>query len=297
MSWFKSVQISQHSPLLLLDSQRRRRAVSSCCLQSNPSGGREEANEEEDKMLNRLSSSQQAARRVSRSTRRRRERQLQVRLLESISASSSSAESLEDQDEKSREAALRLPCLVQADSLATKVGSSCQQQELILTRNAQLTASSMDSPSRLLSGLCNLSTMRHLQLSLLVLLSLSLLASLADAANSQYFEVQPEPEYFVQFGHDVRLRCLVRSRLGECLWLRNGRAVGSIPKKYHFSRVPDDGDCSLLIRNVSVQQDDGMWHCQVTAADLEQEGLQSRDSRLVVLVPPEKPSIKNLVSV
>lgn len=116
------------------------------------------------------------------------------------------------------------------------------------------------------------------------------------ASGGQYFEVQPAGEYLVANGHDVRLRCLIRNRQGECLWLRNGRAVGSIAKKYQFTRQPDDGDCSLLIRNVSVQQDDGLWQCQVTASDVEQDTLQSREANLVVLVPPERPQIKNMVS-
>lgn len=113
---------------------------------------------------------------------------------------------------------------------------------------------------------------------------------------TQKFEAQPDSQVPVASGQDVRLRCLVRNRQGECLWLRNGRAVGTIQRKYQFSRQPEDGDCSLTIRNVSVQQDDGIWQCQVTASDLEQDTLQSSESQLVVLVSPERPQIKNLVS-
>lgn len=126
------------------------------------------------------------------------------------------------------------------------------------------------------------------------LLGLVLFASLA--AGQQRFEAQPELQYLAQNGQEVRLRCLVRSRQGECLWLRNGRAIGVIAKKYLFSRQPEDGDCSLVIRNVSVQLDDGVWQCQVTPSDLEQDTLQSRETQLVVLVPPERPQIKNAVS-
>lgn len=114
--------------------------------------------------------------------------------------------------------------------------------------------------------------------------------------NQQYFEVHPEAHYMVQNGADVRLRCLVRNRQGECLWLRNGRAIGSIARKYQFSRQPEDGDCSIQIRNASVQQDDGQWQCQVTASDVEQDTLQSREVQLIVLVAPERPQIKNMVS-
>lgn len=114
------------------------------------------------------------------------------------------------------------------------------------------------------------------------------------AGQQQYFEVQPEAQYLVQNGQDQRLRCIVRNRQGECLWLRNGKAIGSIAKKYQFVRQPEDGDCSLMIRNVSVQQDNGVWQCQVTAADADQETLPSREVNLVVLVAPERPQIKNV---
>lgn len=138
----------------------------------------------------------------------------------------------------------------------------------------------------------------HLLLAGSLLLLLTIFTSLASAAGGgqQYFEVQPEAQYLVHNGHDVRIRCLIRNRQGECLWLRNGRAIGAIAKKYQFTRQPEDGDCSLMIRNVSVQQDDGQWQCQVTASDVEQDTLQSREVHLVVLVAPERPQIKNTVS-
>lgn len=138
-----------------------------------------------------------------------------------------------------------------------------------------------------------------LSTSLTLFLITSCLTSI-DTANAaqqqQYFEVQPDSQYLVQNGQDLRLRCLIRNRQGECLWLRNGRAVGTIAKKYQFKRQPEDGDCSLMIRNVSVQQDDGIWQCQVTSSDVEQDTLQSTEVHLVVLVPPERPQIKNMVS-
>lgn len=112
----------------------------------------------------------------------------------------------------------------------------------------------------------------------------------------QRFEVQPDAQYYVAAGQELRMRCLVRNRQGECFWMRNGKAVGPIWRKYAFSRTPEDGDCSLLLRNATVQSDDGHWQCQVTAGDLEQETLQSREFALTVLVAPERPIIKNTVS-
>lgn len=138
-------------------------------------------------------------------------------------------------------------------------------------------------------------------LALLLLLSLGANHSHSSAAAAitglqQYFEVQPEAQYLVQSGQEIRLRCLIRNRQGECVWLRNGRVVGPIARKYSFSKTPDDGDCSLLVRNTSVALDDGHWQCQVLSPEIDQEPLQSRDVHLLVLVPPERPQIKNLVS-
>lgn len=112
----------------------------------------------------------------------------------------------------------------------------------------------------------------------------------------QRFEVHPDPQYLVENGHEARLRCLIRNRQGECHWQRNNRVVGPAPKKYLFPRQPEDGDCSLVIKNASVHQDDGVWRCEVTSADGLQETMSSRESRLVVLVPPENPQLKNVVS-
>lgn len=113
---------------------------------------------------------------------------------------------------------------------------------------------------------------------------------------SQRFEVQPEVQYLVQSGADARLRCLVRDREGECLWLRDGRVIGVIAKKYSFVRAPEDGDCSMTIKNASVATDDGLWQCQVTASDVDRDSLQSRPVQLLVLVAPERAQIKNVVS-
>lgn len=143
---------------------------------------------------------------------------------------------------------------------------------------------------------------KHLLTIIITIFGISLLlqlsATLARAASSghQYFEVQPEAQYMTPVERDVRLRCLIRNRQGECLWLRNGKNIGVIKGKYSFSRSPEDGDCSLMIRNVSVALDDGQWQCQVTASDVDQDTLQSREVNLVVLVVPEKPQIKNMVS-
>lgn len=121
--------------------------------------------------------------------------------------------------------------------------------------------------------------------------------AMAASSQQQYFEVQPEAQYLTPMGQNVRFRCIVRNRQGECVWLRNGRVLAPIARKYQFIRAPEDGDCSLSISNVSVALDDGRWQCQVLSPEIDQDALQTRDVNLIVLVPPEKPQIKNLVSI
>lgn len=120
--------------------------------------------------------------------------------------------------------------------------------------------------------------------------------SSSSPSGQQYFDGQPEQFTLIASGQDVRLRCLIRNRLGECAWVRNNQVIGNIKSKYSYARHPDDGDCSLRIQNASVTQDDGLWQCQVLATELDQLNLQSRLATLLVLVPPERPQIKDLVS-
>ena len=130
----------------------------------------------------------------------------------------------------------------------------------------------------------------------LALLPLPISLTAGAASEQQYIKGQPEAQYLVANGQDVRLGCLVHNRQGECTWVRNGQVVGPIARKYHFQRQPEDGDCGLLIRNASVQFDDGLWQCQVLAPDVDQQTLQSLQAKVVVLVPPEAPEIQDLVS-
>ena len=127
-------------------------------------------------------------------------------------------------------------------------------------------------------------------------------ALLAVGANGepskQTIAVHPEPKYFVPAGQQVKLPCHVANRQGDCAWLgTGGKIVSPSGKKYIFARSPADGDCSILIRNASVLADDGEWQCQALTPDPETDTLQqSRSTQLVVLVAPERPQIRDLVS-
>ncbi|CAN7982602.1 unnamed protein product, partial [Ixodes hexagonus] len=101
------------------------------------------------------------------------------------------------------------------------------------------------------------------------------------AASVQEFEVTPQ-DTEVNPGSTVTLRCKVRNRRGECVWLKNGHALGRIPDKYDFEREPQDGDCSVQIRKTTLEEDDGSWQCQVTRATLQDAPLNSEEVKLVV---------------
>ncbi|XP_054927285.1 kin of IRRE-like protein 2 isoform X1 [Dermacentor andersoni] len=107
----------------------------------------------------------------------------------------------------------------------------------------------------------------------------------------QEFEKTPS-DAEVNPGTEVRLQCQVRNRRGECVWLKNGYAVGKIPDKYDFEREPQDGDCSVLIRKVNLDEDDGSWQCQVTRASLQDAPLNSNVAKLVVREKPHPPRLE-----
>lgn len=78
------------------------------------------------------------------------------------------------------------------------------------------------------------------------------------------------------------LTCKVHNRQGECAWLKDGKVVGKIDTKYEFSREPPDGDCSIRIRNAKIEEDDGMWQCQVTQISLTEPTLTSPEVKFTV---------------
>lgn len=54
-------------------------------------------------------------------------------------------------------------------------------------------------------------------------------------------------------------------------------------QKYEWVGSPDVGDCSLWVREATLEFDDGLWQCQVTASDFTtQDALASEPARLVV---------------
>ncbi|XP_043482082.1 kin of IRRE-like protein 2 isoform X2 [Leptopilina heterotoma] len=101
----------------------------------------------------------------------------------------------------------------------------------------------------------------------------------------QYTEVNP--------GQDAKLICRVLDKRGQCIWQKDQKPIGMHLKKYEWVGSPDVGDCSLLVRSATLEFDDGLWQCQVTASDFTaQDALASEPARLVVRVSPQRPQIE-----
>ncbi|XP_035737382.1 hemicentin-2-like isoform X7 [Vespa mandarinia] len=101
----------------------------------------------------------------------------------------------------------------------------------------------------------------------------------------QYTEVNP--------GQDAKLICRVLGKRGQCIWQKDQKPIGMHLKKYEWVGSPDMGDCSLWVRSATLEFDDGLWQCQVTASDFTtQDALASDQARLVVRVSPRRPQIE-----
>lgn len=79
------------------------------------------------------------------------------------------------------------------------------------------------------------------------------------------------------------LPCSILNKKGECSWEKDGSPVGLFPEKYQWAGSPETGDCSLRILDASLEYDDGVWQCQVTASSFKsQDVLVSEGSQLIV---------------
>jgi hypothetical protein len=90
---------------------------------------------------------------------------------------------------------------------------------------------------------------------------------------------------------DAQLNCRIIDRRGSCSWQKDNKPVGMYPKKYEWASgsassiglQSNTGDCSIVIRAATLDFDDGLWECQVTASDFTtQDALTSQPVRLVV---------------
>ncbi|XP_076350236.1 irregular chiasm C-roughest protein-like isoform X2 [Tachypleus tridentatus] len=108
----------------------------------------------------------------------------------------------------------------------------------------------------------------------------------------QDFDVTPSDSE-VDPGSTATIRCRIRNRRGECVWLKDGEVVGRISNKFFFEKEPSDGDCSIRITDANLEMDDGYWQCQVTQASLEDPTLKSENIKLTVRETPRPPQLED----
>ncbi|XP_071650835.1 irregular chiasm C-roughest protein isoform X2 [Temnothorax longispinosus] len=126
----------------------------------------------------------------------------------------------------------------------------------------------------------------------LLLLLLLLLLLVGVCHGIQQFEETPQYTE-VNPGQDAKLVCRVLGKRGQCIWQKDQKPIGMHLKKYEWVGAPDIGDCSLWVRSATLEFDDGLWQCQVTASDFTtQDALASEPARLVVRVSPQRPQIE-----
>jgi len=117
---------------------------------------------------------------------------------------------------------------------------------------------------------------------------LPLILFFAEGNALQRFSEQPKYTE-INPGQDALLVCKVIDRRGSCSWQKDNKPVGMYPKKYEWasgnaqSQSQSSGDCSIWVRSATLEFDDGLWECQVTASDFTtQDALTSQPVRLVV---------------
>jgi hypothetical protein len=105
---------------------------------------------------------------------------------------------------------------------------------------------------------------------------------LSTASGLQKFSTVPTYQE-VNPGGETVLLCVVADLKGECRWEKDGVPVGLYEGKYEWVGRPEEGECSLRVRAASMEYDNGVWQCQVTASDFKQrDTLVSDGAELVV---------------
>ena len=110
-----------------------------------------------------------------------------------------------------------------------------------------------------------------------------LLISLAEMAFGRQEWVTQPADTEVNPGGTTTLTCKVAGKKGECRWERNSLPVGAYRGKYEWAGDQEQGDCSLVILEASMEYDNGEWICQITASDFTaKDTLMSTPAKLIV---------------
>ena len=67
--------------------------------------------------------------------------------------------------------------------------------------------------------------------------------------------IEESKDVTVNTGDTVLLPCIVKNKVGECRWEKDGTPVGMYEEKYEMAGSIESGDCSLRIRDASEEYD------------------------------------------
>ena len=109
----------------------------------------------------------------------------------------------------------------------------------------------------------------------------------------QKFALEPQDRTAI-VGETIIMACRVVSKKGNLQWSRDGFGLGTDRElkgypRYTMTGNDDEGDYSLQIRNVNLE-DDSTFQCQVGAAE-GYKAIKSREAQLTVYFPPDPPKI------
>ena len=91
------------------------------------------------------------------------------------------------------------------------------------------------------------------------------------------------------------MQCITEKRDVICAWLKDGNYKIS-NNRFIYSQRSSNGDCSLIIHNLTFPNDNGIYECQVPSADVDPK-FKWPSTKIVVLVKPSPPKFIQVSSV
>lgn len=139
------------------------------------------------------------------------------------------------------------------------------------------------------------STISLITASKMVMILISVMMTVGVRGADQRFALEPQDRTAI-VGETIIMACRVVNKKGNLQWSRDGFGLGTDRElkgypRYTMTGNDDEGDYSLQIRNVQLE-DDSTFQCQVGASD-GYKPIISREAQLTVYVPPEPPKIVN----
>lgn len=137
-----------------------------------------------------------------------------------------------------------------------------------------------------------MSLFRRQRVSMLILAVL-LLPLFEHSLSLDRFVRVPHKTYYVKEGEDLDLPCVPKSENFTCIWQRNSSSIFPDSNTVYEMR-PVKGDCSVILKKVSVDRDNTTFECQVPSFNQGGSKYSSSWPRtsVIVMVKPNAPRFK-----